>query len=196
MRLPHVANPTRFRGLYVYDFGDWTAVGYTAEEIAILLEDQRWRGGKVYKIHRANPDGQMELRGVSARRFNVESGIFFYRSELEPAERDFQELRVAAEHSPPPCRAFLQLADRELDTPQRYVTALIFPAEYEDEIGHWLTAIAFSGGDVAEGGTSHVTNYYAQEKTLLERQQLWSQPAIPSRSPQEVLASVRQAVQR
>jgi hypothetical protein len=196
MILPHVNDPTRFRGLYVYDFGDWTAVGYTAEEIAILLEDESWRGGKVYKIHRATPDGQMELRGVSPRRFQVESGIFFYRRELAPARADFEELRAAAKQTPPPCRAFQHLADRESDGPQRYVTALIFPAEHEDEIGHWLTAIAFSGGDVAEGGISHVTDYYAQEKVLLERRQLWSQPAIPSRCPEEVLASVRQAVQR
>ena len=73
---------------------------------------------------------------------------------------------------------------------------MVFPAEYEDEIGRWLTTIAFHGGELVEGGSSHVTNYHEQEKTLLERQQLWSRPAIPSRTPGEVLASVRQAVQR
>ncbi|MBU0617294.1 MAG: hypothetical protein KKI02_06240 [Planctomycetes bacterium] len=196
MILPHVDDPPRLRGLYVYDFGEWTAVGYTAEEIAILLEDASCRGGKVYKIHRATPDGRMELRGVSPDRFNRESGLFFHRRELAPARADFEEVRASAEKTPPPCRAFLHLADREIDSPQRFVTALVFPAEYENEIGHWLTAIGFHGGDLAEGGTSHVSNYYEQRQTLLERQQLWSRPAIPSRSPEEVLASVRQAVQR
>ena len=196
MILPHVDDPTRLRGLYVYDFGDWTAIGYTAEEIAILLDDESWRGGKIYKIHRATPDGQMELRGVSPTRFNVESGMFFCRRELDAARADFEELRAAAEKAPPPCRALLHLADRTIDGPQRYLTALVFPAEYEDEIGRWLTTIAFHGGELVEGGISHVTNYHEQEKTLLERQQLWSRPAIPSRTPGEVLASVRQAVQR
>ena len=91
MILPHVDDPTRLRGLYVYDFGDWTAIGYTAEEIAILLDDESWRGGKIYKIHRATPDGQMELRGVSPTRFNVESGMFFCRRELDAARADFEE---------------------------------------------------------------------------------------------------------
>ncbi len=196
MILPYVQDPSRLRGLYVYDFGEWTAVGYTAEEIAILLDDETYRDGKIYKIHRATPDGQMELRGISPARFNLESGMFFYRSELEPARSDFEQLRTAAEKTQPPCRVFLHLADRAADGPQRYLTALIFPAEYEDEIGRWLTVIAFNGGDLAEGGVSHVTNYNEQEKTLLERQQLWNRPAITSRSPDEVLAGVRQAVQR
>jgi hypothetical protein len=196
MILPHVDNPPRLRGLYVFDFGEWTAVGYTAEEIAILLEDANCRGGKVYKIHRATPDGQMELRGISLERFKIESGMFFCRRELEPARADYELLRVAAAESPPPCRAFLHLADRETDSPQRFVTALVFPAEYEDEIGQWLTAIGFRGGDLAEGGVSHVANYYGQRQTLLERQQLWSKPTIPSRSPEEVLANVHKAVQR
>ena len=139
----------------------------------------------------------MELRGVSAERFKLESGMFFYRSELELARADFEALRAAGEKTPPPCGAFLHLADRSTDgDPRRYLTALVFPAEYETEIGNWLTAIAFEGGDLAEGGVSHVTNYYGEQKTVLERQQLWSQPAIPSRTPDEVLASVRQAVQR
>lgn len=197
MILPHVKDAQRLRGLYVYDFGPWTAVGYTAEEIAVLLEDEDHRGGKVYKIHRASPTGEMELRGVSPERFGLESGMFFYRSKLQPARADYEELRAAAETTPPPCRALLHLSDRSARAGSlRYLTALIFPAEYEDEIGAWLTAITFDGGDLAEGGISHVTNYYGEEKALLERQQLWSRPATPSRSPREVLATVRQAVQR
>lgn len=197
MKLPSITDAQRLQGLYVYDFGEWTAVGYTAEEIAVLLEEPRYRDGKIYKIHRAWPDGRMELRGVSRRRFQVESGMFFYRQELEPARADFAALRGAAERTPPPCRAFLHLADRSPNAGSlRFVTALIFPAEYEDEIGNWLSAIEFYGGDLAEGGISHVTNYYEEHNEVLERQQLWSRAAIPSRSPQEVLASVRQAVQR
>jgi hypothetical protein len=197
MILPRVNDGQRLQGLYVYDFGEWTAVGYTAAEIAILLEDANYRGGRVYKIHRATPDGQMELKGVSPERFQLESGMFFYRSELAQAKTDYVGLRAAADETSPPCRAALQLADRSPAAgDQRFVTGLIYPAEYEDEISAWLTQVEFYGGDLAEGGISHVTNYYHEQKTVLERQQLWSQPAIPSRSPEEVLASVRQAVQR
>jgi hypothetical protein len=197
MILPPVKDPQRLQGLYVYDFGAWTAVGYTAPEIAILLEDQDYRGGKIYRIHRASPDGRMELQGVSPERFNLESGMFFYRAELEPAKTDYMALRAAAEETPPPCRAFIHLVDRSADVgDQRYLTALIFPAEYEAEISAWLTTIAFYGGDLVEGGTSHVSNYYGEQNTLIERQQLWSRSANPSRSREQVLATVRQAVQR
>jgi hypothetical protein len=197
MRLPRVDEPQRYQGLYVYDFGEWTALGYTAEEIAVLLEAEAYRGGKVYKIHRAWPDGQMELRGVSRERFLLESGMFFYRTELEAARADFAALSQTGQKTRPPCRAYLQLADRSASAEtSRFVTALIYPAEHEDEIGRWLLDVGFAGGDLVEGGASHVSNYYGQEKAILDRQQLWSNHAIPSRSPEQVLASVRNAVQR
>jgi hypothetical protein len=197
MILPHVKDPQRLRGLYVFDFGEWAAIGYTADEIAVLLEHERYRDGKVYKIHRASPDGHMELRGVSGARFRAESAMFFYRNELELARTDYEQLGSAAEEHPGPCRAFMHLVDRSAAVgPYRFATALIFPAEFEDEIGEWLNKIGFYGGDMAEGGISHASNYYEEQPTILDRQQLWSQTAIPSRSPEEVLATVRQAVQR
>ena len=196
MKLPQVDHPQRLAGLYVYDFGDWVAVGYTAEEIEVLLEDKQYGGGKVYRIHRAHPNGEFELSGVAPERFHLESGMFFYRDALEAARDDFESLRRAAETNPPPCRAFLHLADTGVPGPARYATAMIFPAEHEEAVGRWLIEIDYRGGDRAEGGISHVTNYYEQDKQILERAQLWGQAAVPSRPPKEVLAHVRCAVQR
>ena len=197
MRVPMTDEPQRYRGLYIFDFGEWAALGYTAEEVALLLESEAHRAGKVYKIVRATPDGQMEFRGVAPERFQLESGLMFNRNELAAARADFAELQRLALADAPPCRAILHLADRGTsDGVARYVTALIYPAEYEDEVGQWLLATGFAGGDLVEGGPSHVTNYYAEDKTILERQQLWSRTAIPSRSRDEVLRSVRHAVQR
>ncbi len=197
MKLPPLNQPERYRGLYAFDFGAWTAVGYTAEEIAVLLESEQYRSGKVYRIVRATPDGHMELRGVATQRWHVESGVFFHRSDLPAAEADFAALEQLAAKQRAPCRAFVQLADRGPQAgPTRYVTALIYPAEYEDEMARWLLDANYQGGDTAEGGPSHVANYQADAKTILRRQQLWSQPAIPSRSSDEVLRSVRTAVQR
>ena len=197
MKLPPVERPERLCGLYVYDFGQWAAVGYTADEIAILLESPEYRGGKVYKIHRARPTGEMELRGVSGERFQLESGMFFYRADVEQARTDFAELRDAAERTLPPCRVSLHLADRRPALAgTEFVTALVYPAEFDEEMGTWLATIGFPGGDSAEGGSSHVSNYNVEQKIILEREQLWSQPAIPSRDAEEVLASVRRAVQR
>lgn len=197
MNLPTLDEPQRYRGLYVYDGGTWTAVGYTAEEIAMLLESEEYRDGKIYKIVRAAPDGQMELKGVAATRFQLESGMLFNRNDLESARADFEALRDLGNQRGAPCRAFVHLADRG-DVPDvaRYVTALIYPAEHEDEMARWLLDADYAGGDLAEGGPSHVSNYYADQSAILERAQLWSQPAIPSRSADEVFRTVRLAVQR
>lgn len=197
MKLPSMDQPQRYGGLYVFDFGPWAAVGYTAEEVAVLVESEAYQHGKAYKIVRATPDGRIELRGVAPERFRLESGLFFNRDDLEAAQADFAELKRLGDARGAPCRAFLHLADRGAQVERaRYVTALIYPAEYEDEMGGWLRAAKYGGGDLAEGGTSHVSNYYAEAKTILEREQLWSQPAIPSRDADAVLSSVRRAVQR
>lgn len=197
MKLPALDQPDRYKGLYVFDFGEWCAVGYTAEEIAMLLESEKYRDGKVYRIHRAAPDGRMELAGVSNHRFQLESGIFFYRGDEQAARRDFADLCRRADEAPPPCKAFVHLADRGEDAgPGRFVVALIYGAEHDHDVGVWLNAIGYEGGDIAEGGASHVTNYYDERCTVLERRQLWSRSTIPSRSADEVFASVRRAVQR
>ncbi|MBP7744853.1 MAG: hypothetical protein KA383_01890 [Phycisphaerae bacterium] len=197
MKLPELNQSQRYRGLYLFDFGEWTAVGYTAEEVALLLEHEVYHHGKAYRIVRATPDGQMELKGVSPERFQLESGMFFNRDDLAAARQDFATLTHLAREQGAPCRAFVHLADRGPQVARyRYVTALIYPAEYDDDMAQWLLAAEYAGGDLAEGGVSHVSNYQAESKTILERQQLWSQPAIPSRSPEQVLSSVRQAVQR
>lgn len=196
MILPKITQPELYSGLYVFDFGQWTAVGYTAEEVAILLESEDYREGKVYKIQRVTPDGHMELRGISCSRFQLECGMFFYRNDLDLSRADFAELAEVTEQVSPPSRAILYLAERETDGEARFVTALIYPAECDEEMSRWLTDRRFDGGDLVEGGISHVSNFRHGVKTILERKQLWSQSAIPSRSAEEIRASVRRAVQR
>jgi len=61
MRLPELESPEKYGGLYVFDFGEQVAVGYTADEIAVLLESQRYADGKAYRIHRAMPDGTIAV---------------------------------------------------------------------------------------------------------------------------------------
>lgn len=197
MILPRLDEPTRYRGLYVFDFGEWCAVGYTALEIETLLESEQYRSGKVYRIHRAWPDGRMELRGVSSDRFQLESGMFFTRADAAAARRDFEHLAAAAEANPPPGRMKLHLAHRAggCQSPSDCVTAMIYPAEYEEEMSEWLTKIGFDGGDTAEGGVSHVTDYLRQNVHVIDRRQFWGTSSA-QRTRDEILCSVRRAVQR
>lgn len=198
MKLPRLTEPQRYQGLFVFDFGDWTAVGYTAEEISALLDSEEYREGKVYRIQRAWPDGRMELRGVSSDRLHLESGLFFHRSDQSEAREDYVALLEAAKLQVPPCRTFVQLA--ELPTGDggapKYATALIYPSEFDEDISAWLLDQRYAGGDFVEGGVSQVTDYYRLDKTILEREQLWSANSARSRSAEQVLATVRHAVQR
>jgi len=193
MKLPKLDNPDRYKGLYIFDFGDHTGVGFTAEEVAELLESERYCDGKVYKIHRAYPDGRLELKGVSVERFQLESGMIFYSTLAETAQGDFKRLVDAAIEASPPCRAKVQLA-RYSD--EKYGVALIYPGEYEDEISSWLSARAYRTTGAAEGGTGVVERYYLDAPEILERHQLFGAGEGISRTGDELLVSLKQAVQR
>ena len=194
MRLPELESPEKYTGLYVFDFGDQAAVGYTAEEIAVLLESRQYANGKVYRIHRALPDGTMELQGVGPEKFHCEDGVLFYRGGLSEARADFEELNRLATDAPPPCRMKAQLAKIAATRPA-YATVIVFPAEYTQDVSDWLNRIGFDGGDYVEGGISQVTDYYAAQTVVVERRQWWPAGNTP-RSAEEVLASTHLAVQR
>ncbi len=194
MKLPALSSPEWYSGLYVFDFGHQVAVGYTADEIAVLLESERFADGKVYRIHRALPDGTLELKGVAPATFQREDGFLFYRADSAAAAADFRTLAERADGTPPPCRAKVHLA-RIAGASYPELTALIFPAEYAHDMAGWLDRIGFDGGDFVEGGPSQVTGYAESGATVLERAQLWPTGNM-TRSAEEVLASVDQAVQR
>jgi len=193
MKIPKLHKPQQYVGLYVFDFGDHVAVGFTAEEVAELLESERYRHGKVYKIHRAYPDGRLELKGVPAELFQLEAGMFFYSTDLQTAQGDFKRLIDLAVRSAPPCRAKVHLAKYD---ESKYVVALIYPAEYDDEVSRWLLEGDYRTSGAAEGGTGAVERYYEAGPTVLERHQLFGNSQIISRSGEELLAAVHLAVQR
>lgn len=194
MRLPELEQPERYAGLYVFDFGEQVAIGYTADEIAVLLESAKYADGKVYRIHRALPDGTMELQGVARERFQAEDGLFFYRRDLESARQDLADLERLVTEAPPPCRMKAHMARRP-DEPEQYMVAMIFPAEFTHDVAGWLNRADYRGGDYVEGGVSQVTGYYAMQPTVIERRQFWPAKNL-SRPPEEVLASTHLVVQR
>ena len=193
MKLPKLQNTEKYVGLYIFDFGDHAGVGFTAEEVAELLESEKYKDGKVYKIHRAYPDGTLELKGVLAENFQLEAGMFFYSSDLETGRRDFKSLVNLAVRMAPPCRAKVHLAGYG---DGGYVVALIYPAEYDAEISSWLMDGRYKTAGAAEGGVGAVQRYYDRQAEILDRQQLFSRSELTSRTGVELLASVKLAVQR
>jgi len=193
MKLLKLQNSEKYVGLYVFDFGEHTGVGFTAQEVAELLESEKYKDCKVYKIHKAYPDGKLELKGVPAEIFQLEAGMFFYSTDVETAKRHFKHLVNLAVSTAPPCRAKVHLAEYSDD---KLVVALIYPAEYDDELSSWLLDGNYKTAGAAEGGIEAVQRYYDSKPTILDRHQLFGKSAFESRTGEELLACTKLAVQR
>jgi len=193
MKLPKLERPQSYAGLYVFDFGDHAGVGFTAQEVAELLESEKFKDGKVYKIHKAYPDGKLELKGVPAQTFQVEAGMFFHSQSEGQARDDYRRLINLAVTGRPPCKAKVHLA-RYPD--HSFVTAVIYPAEYDDEVSSWLLAGQYWAAGAAEAGIEAVRRYYDQAPVILDRHQLYGEPPTESRTGEGLLASLKLAVQR
>jgi hypothetical protein len=193
MKLPKLQNSEKYIGLYVFDFGDHAGVGFTAEEVAELLESEKYKDCKVYKIYRAYPDGKLELKGVPAQTFQLETGMFFYSNALELSRGDFKKLIDLSVAVSPPCRAKVHLSKYADD---KYVVALIYPGEYDDEFSSWLLDGQYNTSGTVEGGIGAVQRYYDGRPEILDRHQLSAKSELISRTGRELLDGLKLAVQR
>ena len=193
MQLPKLHQPNRYIGLYVVDFGEHTGVGFTAEEVAELFESQKYKNCKAYKIHKAYPDGRLELKGVRAEIFHLEAGMFFYCRDIETAKKAFKGLVGLAVKSSPPCRAKVHLAKYD---DNKYAVALIYPAEYDGEVSLWLSDGEYKTSGAAEGGIGAVQQYYDAKPQIIDRHQLFGKTEFEGRTGEELLAGIKLAVQR
>ncbi|MCP4454231.1 MAG: hypothetical protein GY809_22450 [Planctomycetes bacterium] len=193
MKLPKLEKPTQYVGLYVVDFGDHSGVGFTADEVAELLESEKHQPIQVYKIYRAHPDGTLDIKGVPTNTFQLESGLFFYTADLESGQQGFKRLVALAVTHQPPCRAKVHLAQWNEG---QYVLGLIYPAEQEEEVSAWLTQGQFKAEGLAEGGVGAVQQYYDRAPDVLDRHQLFGQGRFESRTGDELLVGLKRAIQR
>jgi hypothetical protein len=201
MKLPKLEKPNRYVGLYVVDFGNGSTgltaghcgVGFTAEEVAELFESERSKDCKAYKIHRAYPDGRLEIKGVRREIFQLEAGMFFYSADIDTARDDYKRLVKLGVETELPCKAKVHLAKFSDD---KFAVVLIYPAEYDDEISDWLLEHEYKTAGAAEGGISATTKYYDAKPEILERHQLWGQSTVESRTGEKLLAATKIAVQR
>lgn len=191
MKLPKLENSSKFIGLYVIDFGDHSATGYTAPEVSLLLESEKFQHIKVYKIHNAYSDGKLELKGVSNNTFSLEMGMFFHEPTQALAAKDYKKLIDLAITSKFPCTAKVNLAKYSDD---KFATAIIFPAEYNDQVSDWLLANKYQTTGSATGGIDEVTKYYEDNPEIVERHQFLA--LQQTRDINEILESLKQPVQR
>ncbi len=193
MKIPQLQNSEKYVSLYVIDFGDHAGVGFTAEEVAELFESEKFSHCKAYKICRARPDGTLELKGVLAQTFQLEAGMFFHSATIETAKADFKKLTDLAVTACPPCRAKVHLAEFG---PDKFAVALIYPAEYDDQVSSWLLDADFKTSGPAAGGVGAVQSYYDQAPEILDRCQLFASSEFDSRTGEDLLANLKVAVQR
>jgi len=193
MKLPEIKNSEKYIGLYVVDFGGHSGVGFTAEEVAELLESEKFKDVKVYKIYKAYPDGKIELKGVPSETFELEMGMFFYETNEAAARGDYKKLISSAVKITPPTKAKVHLAKYSDD---KFATVMIFPAEQNDEVSRWLLDVDYKTNGAAEGGIDAVKRYYNDEPEILDRHQLYNQQQIESLTGERLLAATKTAFVR
>jgi hypothetical protein len=193
MKLPEIKNADKYTGLYVVDFGGHSGVGFTAQEVAELLESEKFQDIKVYKIYRAYADGKMELKGVPNEIFQLEAGMFFYESDKAVARGDYKKLVNAAISNVPPTKAKVHLAKYSDD---KFVTTIIYPAEQNDEMSRWLLDVDYKTQGLAEGGIDAVKQYYNDAPEILERHQLFNQTQLDVLTGDRLLAATKTALVR
>ena len=192
MKLPEVKNADKYTGLFVVDFGDHCGVGFVAEEVAELLESEQFADVQIYQVHRANPDGTMELKGVNKETFQLEAGMFFYAADETTARNDYQRLLAWSDKQLPPGRCKVQLAN----SGDSYATALIYPAEFDEAFSRWLLDGNYRTAGEVEGGTGSVRRYYDANWDVLERKQLWPSSSIEHLQGEALLEATNRAIVR
>ncbi len=194
-RLPALRDPVRYAGLYIFDFGEGrVAVGYTAQEIEYLLADPRYECGQVYKIYRANTDGTLEIRGVNPLLWRFPAGMVFWFSDRPEAVEAYDELKALSESACPPGEFDLYLVETAGET-YPYAMVMRYAQELDDAIAAWLLKINYEAGEFTEGGNKLITQLLTKSTELLA-ERLGAEGFRKSRSRDEVLESVDQAVQR
>ncbi|MCD4830791.1 MAG: hypothetical protein K8R02_03165 [Anaerohalosphaeraceae bacterium] len=193
MKLPEIKNTPEYVGLYVVDFGDTSTVGFTAGEVGQLLESERFKDIKVYKIYNAASDGTMELKGVPNDIFGLEMGLFFYSGDKQTVTGDYQRLVDAAVKNTPPAMANVQMAKFSSG---KYATAIIYPAECNEEFSRWLIDIDYKTSGIAGGGIDAVNQYHADKPEILRSYQLFGKTKFEEMATEQLLEATKRAVAR
>jgi hypothetical protein len=195
MKLPPISDPWRYEGLFVFDFGEWVSVGYTAEEVAVLLESKEHRNGAAYRVYRVNAQGGMELIAVrGGELYGEEMMLFASRDSLE-AQAGFSSLKEAAQQSPIGCAARIEMIDVALEEHPHGV-CLIYPRHAGNIVSAWLVAMAFQGGEVVLGGAEALNAYNGAKAAPVASCRLVARADYTPRLADEILRSVRRPLQR
>ncbi|MHC4236910.1 MAG: hypothetical protein ACYSSM_01390, partial [Planctomycetota bacterium] len=77
-----------------------------------------------------------------------------------------------------------------------FITALIYPAEYDDAFSRWLLDGNYRTAGQAEAGTGAVKRYYDAAANILDRKQLWSKSSIEHLQGEALMEATNRAIVR
>lgn len=195
MKLPPLRHPERYAGLYLLDLGDRVCVGYTADEVAVLLASDRCRSAAAYLIHRVDERGNVELAGVSANHLVRRDILIFAFDSPDAAQAEFSRLRRLATDTPAPCPCSMELADfDEVEPP--HVICLTYMQAAAAVLAAWLNRIGFHAGDRVFGGPRLLSQYQAASPSPIAQCLLATAIDHESRGLDELLAALEQPIQR
>lgn len=160
------SDPQNLIGRFVVEYAGCRDTGLTADVIVERLNDPEWGALGIYKIHRVDEHGRLELVGVEDEDFD-DNGVFLLTAtDVKDARAGYERLIEFARSSPPPCKAQLHMAKTGSGGNRRYVVSVELPAICLDVAARWLDRAAPPG--LTRGGQG--------VKALLEYQE--SQPEI------------------
>jgi|GEM_PF-1538401 len=170
-------NPTQPSplGRFVVKFDDATQSSLTAEQVIELLDDQTANVREVFRIHRVDSRGRMELVGVSLAAFSRRDCMLFSRRHVQNARGDFDAILELATETPPPCKIDIQFGHVKEPDPS-HVVVLIFPAPCTESVGQWLCDAGLQPGDQADGSPATLAAYETASPQIIKRHTLAAAP--------------------
>lgn len=170
-------NPTSpsLAGRFIVKFQDATQSTLTAEQIIELLDAQAASIREVFRIHRIDSRGRMELIGVSLESFSRRDCLLFSRHHVKDAREDFDAILNLANDTPPPCRIEVQFGHVKQPDPS-HVVVLIFPAPCTESVGQWLSDTGLQLGDQADGSPAALAAYKGAAPQIVKRHTLAAAP--------------------
>jgi len=195
MKLPRVHQPDQYLGLYVFDFGSYANVGYTAGEIVVLLAHESYSDGKAYEICRIDEDGSLYLRGATNLAPRSDEAIAFLRSDPGKAQLDYQSIISKADSHPLPCDVELILT-RVYEFQLSHVTAIVYKSVDEAMVSHWLVRVGFNGGDEVVCGADVRSQVVSEQHIRIASQSLPMISCYHGRTLAELMESIDRRIQR
>ena len=162
-------------GRFIVKFEDATQSRLTAEQVIELLDAQAASVREVFRIHRIDPRGRMELVGVLLAAFRRRDCLLFSRHHVKNAREDFDAILELASGTPPPCRIEVQFGHVKKPDPS-HVVALIFPAPCTESVGQWLSGAGLQPGDQVDGSPAALATYENAAPKIVKQSTLAAAP--------------------